>query len=109
MNPKREQPLVSDRWLTIEETRIVSDLRIMHAKVDELHQLVDALKKRHSELDIVKYADQPILTEDLRKIDEIYLWFVKLWKRTSLSATRNRELSHSHRLAVPIPEPCGST
>lgn len=78
MNPKRDQQSVSDRWLTIEEVRIVSDLRIMHAKVDELHQLVDALKKRHSEGDIVKYADQPILTEDIRKVDEIYLWFVRL-------------------------------
>jgi hypothetical protein len=78
MHPKRAQQPVSDRWLTIEETRIVSDLRIMHAKVDELYQLVDALRKRHSEADIVKYADQPILTEDIRKVDEIYLWFVKL-------------------------------
>ena len=78
MNPKREQPPLSDRWLTIQETRIVCDLRIMHAKVDELYQLVDALKKRHSEADIVKYADQPILTEDIRKVDEIYLWFVRL-------------------------------
>jgi hypothetical protein len=78
MHPKRAQQPVSDRWLTIEEVRIVSDLRIMHAKVDELHQLVDALKKRHSEPDIVKYADQPILTEDIGKVDEIYLWFVRL-------------------------------
>jgi hypothetical protein len=84
MNPKRAQQPVSDRWLSIEEIRIVSDLRIMHAKVDELHQLVDALKKRHSESDIVRYADQPILTEDIRKMDEIYLWFVRL-KEESIS------------------------
>ena len=69
---------VSDRWLTIEETRIVSDLRIMHAKVDELYHLVSALKQHHDEADVVKYADQPILTEDIQKVDEIYLWFVKL-------------------------------
>lgn len=78
MFPKRSMQPVDDRWLTIEETRVVSDLRIMHAKVDELFHLVTALKKHHDESDVIKYADQPILTEDIRKVDEIYLWFVKL-------------------------------
>ena len=77
MNPKRTHP-TEDRSLTIEEVRIVSDLRIMHAKVDELHHLVSALKTRHNEADIVKYADQPVLTEDIQKVDSIYLWFVKV-------------------------------
>jgi hypothetical protein len=36
------------------------------------------LKKRHDEADVVKYADQPVLTEDIQKVDDIYLWFVKL-------------------------------
>ena len=69
---------LEDRWLTIEEVRIVSDLRIMHAKVAELSQLVLALKERIDESDIVKYADQPLLTQDIHSVDEIYLWFVKL-------------------------------
>jgi hypothetical protein len=77
MHPKRAQR-VEDRSLTIEEIRIVSDLRIMHAKVDELYHLVTSLKARHNEAAVVKYADPPILTEDIRKVDEIYLWFVKL-------------------------------
>jgi hypothetical protein len=50
----------------------------MHAKVEELHNLVSALKRRHEERDVVKYADQPVLTDDIHKVDEIYLWFVKL-------------------------------
>jgi hypothetical protein len=78
MNPKRNQQSVEDRWLTIEETRIVADLRIMHSKVDELYQVVAALKRHHDEAAIVKYADQPVLTEDIQKVDELYLWFVKL-------------------------------
>jgi hypothetical protein len=78
MHPKRVQQPVYDRWLTIEQTRIVSDLRIMHAKVDELYHLVTALKGRHDEAAVVKYADEPILTEDIQKVDEIYLWFVKV-------------------------------
>jgi glutamine synthetase type III len=78
MNPKRTQHSVEDRYLSIEEVRIVSDLRIMHAKVEELYHLVTALKTRHNEADIVKYGDQPILTEDIQKVDSIYLWFVKV-------------------------------
>jgi hypothetical protein len=78
MNPKRASRVVEDHLLSIEEVRIVCDLRIMHAKVDEVHQLVSALKKRHNESDVVKYADQPVLTEDIQNVDEIYMWFVKL-------------------------------
>ena len=78
MSPKRTQQNVENRWITIDEARIVSDLRIMHAKVDELYHIVTALKKRHDEADVVKYADQPVLTEDIQKVDDIYLWFVKL-------------------------------
>ena len=78
MFPKRSMQPVGDRWLTIEETRIVSDLRIMHAKVDELFHLVNALREHHDEADVVKYADQPVLTEDIQKVDQIYLWFVKV-------------------------------
>lgn len=66
------------RWLDIEEVRLVSDLRIMHAKVDELYQVVTNLKRRHSGADIHKYADQPVLLEDIARADEIYLWFVSL-------------------------------
>jgi hypothetical protein len=67
-----------DRWLDVEEVRLVSDLRIMHSKVDELYQIVTNLKRRHSGPDIHKYADQPVLNEDIARVDEIYLWFVSL-------------------------------
>jgi hypothetical protein len=69
---------VRSRWLDIDEVRLVSDLRIMHAKVDELYQIVTNLKRRHSGSDIHKYADQPVLNEDIARVDEIYLWFVTL-------------------------------
>jgi len=67
-----------DRWLDINEVRLVSDLRIMHSKVDELHHIISNLKRRHSGADIQKYADQPVLNEDIARVDEIYLWFVSL-------------------------------
>jgi hypothetical protein len=69
---------LQDRWLTIDEVRIASDLRIRHAKVDELYNLVSALKERHAEADVVKYAHQPMLTDGIHKFDQIYRCFVKL-------------------------------
>jgi hypothetical protein len=69
---------IRERWLDVDEVRLVSDLRIMHAKVDELYQIVTNLKRRHSGADIHKYADQPVLNEDIARVDEIYLWFVTL-------------------------------
>ena len=72
-----QQP-AEERWLDIDEVRLVSDLRIMHAKVDELYQIVANLKRRHSESEIHKYADQPLLNEDIARVDNIYGWFVGL-------------------------------
>jgi len=84
MNPKRTSQALAERWLTIDEVRTVSDLRIMHAKVDELYQIVSALKGRYDDGSIVRYADQPVLTQDIQRVDEIYLWFVRL-KEESIS------------------------
>lgn len=64
--------------LTIDEVRLVSDLRIMHSKVDELFQIVSNLKRRHNETDVRLYADEPVLEEDISRVDQIYLWFVSL-------------------------------
>jgi hypothetical protein len=80
----RNEP-VRERWLDVDEVRLVADLRVMHAKVDELFQLVSNLKRRHSGADIHKYADQPVLTEDIARVDEIYLWFLSLKEETKTS------------------------
>ena len=89
MNPKRSSQALEERWLTIEEVRTVSDLRIMHAKVDELYQIVTALKERYDESAIVKYSDQPVLTNDIQRVDEIYLWFVRLKEEAISQGGRN--------------------
>ena len=75
-----------ERWLDIDEVRLISDLRIMHAKVDELYQIVNNLKRRHSGSEIHKYADQPVLNEDIARVDEIYLWFLSLKERREKKA-----------------------
>jgi hypothetical protein len=69
---------VQHRPLDIEEIRLVADLRVMHAKVDELYQIVNNLKRRHDDSDVITYADQPVLSEDIQRVDEIYLFFVSL-------------------------------
>ena len=67
-----------DGYSDIEEIRLISDLRIMHAKVDELYGIVENLKRRHSEAAIVEYADRQVLPENISRVDEIYMWFVKV-------------------------------
>lgn len=77
--------------LRIDEVRLVADLRVMHAKVDELHHIVENLRRRHSEEQIHRYADKPVLNEDITRVDEIYLWFIKLKEE----ADRQRDLAKS--------------
>ena len=73
-----QQPSVHGRWLEIEEVRIIADLRVMHAKVNELHHMMATLKERYDETEIVRYSDQKLLTHEIQQVDEIYLWFLKL-------------------------------
>jgi hypothetical protein len=64
--------------LNIEEVRLISDLRIMHAKVYELFEIVSVIKRRHDENSIRRFADQATLGQDIKRVDEIYLWFIGL-------------------------------
>jgi hypothetical protein len=90
MNPRRKLPTtpIRERALEIEEVRLIADLRIMHGKVDELYQVVSALKRRHDDAAIYKYSDAPLLAEDIRNVDEIYLWFVKLKEQRNSRAAQ---------------------
>jgi len=83
MNARRQSKSLSVRSLKVAEVRLISDLCIMHSKVDELHDIVCNLKRRHSEASIHKYADQPVLAEDIQRVDEIYLWFLGLKESSS--------------------------
>jgi hypothetical protein len=62
----------------VEEVRLIADLRIMHAKVHELFEVVNVLKRGHEENHIRRYADHKMLEKDIQRADEIYLWFVRL-------------------------------
>jgi hypothetical protein len=78
---------VDERWLDIEEVRLVADLRIMHAKVHELYEIVCRLKGRHKESAIRNYADHAMLSLDIERVDDIYLWFISL-KENGLQLTK---------------------
>lgn len=78
---------MNDRNLKVDEIRLIADLRIMHSKVNELFHLVHTLKRRHPEGAIRKYADHGALEDDIKRVDEIYLWFVGL-KEQGLRLTK---------------------
>jgi hypothetical protein len=77
----------NEQSIKIEEVRVVADLRIMHSKVNELFQVVTSLKRRHSEMAIRKYSDKEAMEDDIKRVDEIYLWFVAL-KEQGLRLTK---------------------
>ena len=62
----------------IDEMRLIADLRIMHSKVHELFEVVSVLKRGRDENFIRQYADRAMLEKDIQRVDEIYLWFVRL-------------------------------
>lgn len=64
--------------LDVEEVRLIADLRIMHAKVHELFEIVTVLKRGREENYIRKFADHAMLEKDIQRVDEIYLWFIRL-------------------------------
>jgi hypothetical protein len=78
---KPQRGALEIRPLTIEEIRLVADLRVMHSKIDELYQVVANLKRRHGEESVRTYSDREVLEENIRRVDEIYLWFVSLKER----------------------------
>ena len=87
MMPKRRQSnqRLQDRWLNVDEIRLIADLRVMHSKVDELYQIVSNLKRRHDDDSIHKYADQRVLSEDIDRVDELYMWFLRLKEQSRKS------------------------
>lgn len=88
MNPSsRSNKALEGRSLDIEEIRLIADLRVMHTKVNELFSVVEYLKRRHRESEIVAYADYEVLADDIRRADQIYLWFVKVKEERDSAST----------------------
>lgn len=77
------------RSLDVDEIRLVSDLRIMHSKVDELYQIVRSMRERHDQASTVTYAERTALAGDITKVDEIYLWFITIKEEMDRRARAN--------------------
>ncbi|MBI2678314.1 MAG: hypothetical protein HYX28_06000 [Candidatus Koribacter versatilis] len=85
---KSHKQTTTHETMGVEEIRLIADLRIMHSKVDELYQISKILRSRHDERAVNQYADHAVLAEDIRKVDELYLWFIQL--REESERTRKR-------------------
>jgi hypothetical protein len=46
------------------------------------------MKQRHTHQEILTYADPSLLMENINRVDEIYLWFVKLKEEADAPAVR---------------------
>ena len=86
---KRPAKYKAEITLGIEQIRLISDLRVMHSKVDELLTIVERIRKRHDTEAVIEFADRAALTDDINAVDKIYMWFVKLdEQRSGRSATQ---------------------
>jgi len=88
---KLSDAATAGRGLEIGEVRLISDLRVMHSKVDELFQIVTNLKARHDESAIHNYADQDVLSEDIERVDSIYMWFLNLKEESRKSTSDSKK------------------
>ena len=89
--PSAQNEEAAQHVITVDQVRLVADLRIMHAKVDELYQISKVLQQRHDEGAVAQHADKAVLAEDIRKVDELYIWFVELKDETD--RTRRKQVN----------------
>ncbi len=70
---------MSSKWdATRDGVELQTDLRILHAKVGELFQIVQQVKK-HFDLDqVLTTADSRQLAKNIDRMDEVYRWFAGL-------------------------------
>ena len=62
----------------VHEARVIADLRIMHSMVSQLYHHIRDIHQWYTEEDIIRYADQHLLTLDIQRNDETYRFFVSL-------------------------------
>jgi len=56
------------------EAKMLADIRILYAKVQELHNGVNVLRKNYGEGELLKFADSRNLRECSAKLQQIVLW-----------------------------------
>ena len=65
--PKRK----AETALGVDQIRLISDLRILHSKVDELLTIMERIRKRQDTEAVSEFADRAALTDDINAVDKI--------------------------------------
>lgn len=69
--------------LTLEEVRLVADLRLLHSAANNLLGIIGQIKTRHSQAKVEELADPVALLVTVREVQEATDWLTGL-KRPSL-------------------------
>jgi hypothetical protein len=70
--------------LTLEEIRLVADLRLLHSAANNLLGIIGQIKTRHSQAKVEELADPIALLVTVREVQEATDWLVGL-KQHSVS------------------------
>jgi hypothetical protein len=77
-----------------DDAKMIADIRVLHSKVLDLHNGVNALRKRYSDHDLIRYAEFDQVTGDAEK-----LYHIELWLRVIADALNDQELNRQKKAA----------
>ena len=64
--------------LTLQEIRLVADLRLVHSAANNLLGIIGQIKTRHSHAKVAELADPMALLVTIREVEEVRDWLVEL-------------------------------
>jgi hypothetical protein len=64
--------------LTLQEIRLVADLRLLHSAANNLLGIIGQIKTRHSQVKVEELADPVALLVTVREVQEATDWLVGL-------------------------------
>ena len=57
-----------------DDSKIIADIRVLHSKILDLHNGVNALRKRYPDQDLVRYAEIDQVRDDSEMLRQVELW-----------------------------------
>jgi hypothetical protein len=78
---------------------MISDIRGLHAKVLELHNGVNAVRRRYPDQDLMRYAEISEVMGDAEKLHEICVWLSVIADALHDQELKKEENNHNRRRA----------
>lgn len=77
-----------------DHTKMIADIRVLHSKILDLHNGINALRHRYPDQDLIRYAEIDQVKEDAEKLRQMHVWLEVI-----LDALHDQELNHQKHAA----------